>query len=80
MDTELDGFFYEAFRGRRTYFKKPSAVGCSRRVFFRNDPGANAFNTREFVERKPRQIIEQIAHFLEHGAFLWPMPDETFSH
>jgi D-lactate dehydrogenase len=35
----------------------------------------NAFNTHESVERKSRQTLEQIAHFLEHGAFLWQAPD-----
>ena len=31
----------------------------------------NAFNTREAVERKAAQSIEQIAHFLEHRQFMW---------
>lgn len=35
----------------------------------------NAFNTHESVERKSRQTMEQIAHFREHGAFLWQAPD-----
>jgi len=34
----------------------------------------NAFNTREAVERKAAQSIEQIAHFLTHGRFKWPAP------
>ena len=35
----------------------------------------NAFNTHESVERKSRQTMEQIAHFREHGTFLWQAPD-----
>ena len=35
----------------------------------------NAFNTHESVERKSRQTLEQIAHFREHGSFLWQVPD-----
>ncbi len=34
----------------------------------------NAFNTREAVERKVTQSIQQITHFLEHGKFLWTVP------
>jgi len=34
----------------------------------------NAFNTREAVARKAGQSIEQIAHFLTHGRFKWPVP------
>jgi D-lactate dehydrogenase len=34
----------------------------------------NAFNTREAVERKSAQSVEQILHMLEHGAFKWPIP------
>jgi D-lactate dehydrogenase len=35
----------------------------------------NAFNTRESVERKAEQSIQQICHFIENGQFLWPVPD-----
>lgn len=35
----------------------------------------NAFNTVEAVDRKARQSIQQVQHFLAHGAFLWPVPD-----
>lgn len=35
----------------------------------------NAFNTVESVERKSRQSVEQIEHFLKHGTFLWPAPE-----
>jgi len=34
----------------------------------------NAFNTRESVERKSAQSVEQIAHMLRCGAFKWPIP------
>ena len=34
----------------------------------------NAFNTREAVERKVSQSIQQVTHFLEHGQFLWTVP------
>lgn len=34
----------------------------------------NSFNTEEAVKRKAEQSIEQIAHFLKHKAFLWPIP------
>jgi D-lactate dehydrogenase len=34
----------------------------------------NAFNTREALERKARQSVEQIEHFWAHGRFLWPIP------
>lgn len=34
----------------------------------------NAFNTEEAVERKVNQSVEQITHFLQYGAFLWPVP------
>lgn len=34
----------------------------------------NAFNTHEAVARKSEQSIRQIAHFLAHRAFLWPVP------
>ncbi len=34
----------------------------------------NAFNTEESVERKAAQSVQQIAHFLRHGTFLWPVP------
>lgn len=48
----------------------------------RNHPRAlltphNAFNTQEAVERKARQSVQQIQHFLEHGAFLWSAPPEN---
>ncbi|MHC4945804.1 MAG: NAD(P)-dependent oxidoreductase [Planctomycetota bacterium] len=36
----------------------------------------NAFNTRESVERKAEQSVQQAIHFLEHGRFLWPVPNE----
>lgn len=35
----------------------------------------NAFNTVESVERKSSQSVDQIQHFLEHRAFLWPVPE-----
>ncbi len=35
----------------------------------------NAFNTREAVDRKASQSIEQLHHFFQHGNFLWPIPD-----
>ena len=34
----------------------------------------NAFNTRESVERKAAQSVEQIAHFLTHNTFKWNVP------
>lgn len=34
----------------------------------------NAFNTREALERKARQSVQQIEHFLAHKSFLWPVP------
>jgi D-lactate dehydrogenase len=34
----------------------------------------NAFNTREAVERKASQSIEQIQHFLQQKAFKWSVP------
>jgi len=34
----------------------------------------NAFNTREAVERKAAQSIQQIQRFLESGRFLWEAP------
>jgi D-lactate dehydrogenase len=34
----------------------------------------NAFNTRESVERKARQTIQQIEEFMKTGRFLWPGP------
>lgn len=34
----------------------------------------NAFNTREAVERKVSQSVQQIEHFLEYAHFLWPVP------
>ncbi|MCK5149248.1 hydroxyacid dehydrogenase [bacterium] len=33
----------------------------------------NAFNTIQSVQRKSKQSIQQITHFLEHGKFLWPV-------
>lgn len=36
----------------------------------------NAFNTAEAVQRKARDSAEQAAHFLDHGRFLWPVPEE----
>jgi D-lactate dehydrogenase len=36
----------------------------------------NAFNTEEAVERKARQSVEQVQHFLQHGVFRWPAPPE----
>lgn len=35
----------------------------------------NAFNTHESVKRKSRQTMEQLAHFREHGVFLWQAPN-----
>ncbi|MDD4735514.1 MAG: NAD(P)-dependent oxidoreductase [Kiritimatiellae bacterium] len=35
----------------------------------------NAFNTREAVDRKASQSIEQLHHFLQHEHFLWPIPE-----
>lgn len=37
----------------------------------------NAFNTKEAVERKASQSIEQLKHFLQHGKFLWPIPVDS---
>jgi len=34
----------------------------------------NAFNTRESVERKSQQSIEQIENYLKTGQFIWPVP------
>ncbi|HTS16369.1 MAG TPA: NAD(P)-dependent oxidoreductase [Verrucomicrobiae bacterium] len=34
----------------------------------------NAFNTAEAVDRKAKQTVEQIEHFLAHKWFLWPVP------
>ncbi len=34
----------------------------------------NAFNTREALERKAQQSVQQIEHFLAHKSFLWPVP------
>ena len=34
----------------------------------------NAFNTAEAVDRKAKQTIQQIEHFLAHKWFLWPVP------
>ncbi len=34
----------------------------------------NAFNTCESVERKAKQSIRQINHYLRHGRFLWQVP------
>lgn len=34
----------------------------------------NAFNTRESVERKAQQSVDQILHFREHKRFKWPVP------
>jgi len=34
----------------------------------------NAFNTHEAVLRKSEQSMQQVAHFLAQGAFLWPLP------
>jgi D-lactate dehydrogenase len=34
----------------------------------------NAFNTAEALDRKARHTADQIAHFLAHGAPLWPVP------
>ncbi len=36
----------------------------------------NAFNTIEAVQRKARQAIEQIQHFIDEGAFKWTVPDQ----
>ncbi len=36
----------------------------------------NAFNTQEAVERKAEQSVQQIGHFLNHGEFLWPIPEK----
>jgi len=33
----------------------------------------NAFNTREALERKAVQSVEQVKHFLRTGIFLWPV-------
>lgn len=35
----------------------------------------NAFNTAESVERKAKQSVEQVRHFIEKGRFLWNVPD-----
>lgn len=35
----------------------------------------NAFNTIESVDRKSEQSIRQAEHFVEHGSFLWTVPD-----
>jgi len=34
----------------------------------------NAFNTAEAVEKKARETVKQITHFLEKGNFIWPVP------
>ncbi len=35
----------------------------------------NAFNTREAVERKAAQSVDQAERFLAKGTFLWPIPE-----
>jgi D-lactate dehydrogenase len=35
----------------------------------------NAFNTRESVQRKSQQSIQQIENFLNKGQFIWPIPE-----
>jgi D-lactate dehydrogenase len=34
----------------------------------------NAFNTTEAVDRKARQTVQQIEHFINHNWFLWAVP------
>ena len=34
----------------------------------------NAFNTREAVERKVQQSVEQLHRFFETGRFIWEVP------
>lgn len=34
----------------------------------------NAFNTREALERKAAQSMDQVRHFFGHGSFIWPVP------
>lgn len=34
----------------------------------------NAFNTREAVERKAAQSMQQLAYLRDHGTFFWPVP------
>ncbi len=34
----------------------------------------NAFNTRESVQRKAEQSVQQVENLLQHQAFLWPIP------
>jgi D-lactate dehydrogenase len=34
----------------------------------------NAFNTKEAVEKKAAQSVEQVESFLKNGRFLWPVP------
>jgi D-lactate dehydrogenase len=34
----------------------------------------NSFNTTEAVDRKAKQTVQQIEHFLTHKWFLWPVP------
>lgn len=36
----------------------------------------NAFNTREAVRRKAEQSVQELDHFLRHGAFHWPVPED----
>ncbi|MCX6995834.1 MAG: hydroxyacid dehydrogenase [Kiritimatiellaeota bacterium] len=36
----------------------------------------NAFNTQEAVVRKAEQSVRQIEHYLRHGCFLWPVPED----
>lgn len=35
----------------------------------------NAFNTHEAVARKAEHSIQQIQHLMDHGVFLWPVPE-----
>ncbi len=35
----------------------------------------NAFNTREAVERKSEQAVQQVCEFLGKGSFIWPIPE-----
>jgi len=36
----------------------------------------NAFNTHEAVERKSEQSVQQAAHFIKEGRFIWEVPQE----
>ena len=78
---EVDGQLVVAFMDPVAVLQMTSNPEVAATLRLKDHPKAiltphNAFNTIEAVNRKSKQSMEQIDHFMKSGQFLWPIPTE----